>query len=380
MDIDMPALNIASTSYPAAGLSQLLRKGIDRLGEQRWLHPLNDFSAADALLADINPMWSLTEIRARIESVFDETPDTRSFWLRPNGLWQGFEAGQHVMVSVECNGVFHQRVYSLSSDPARSDLIRITVKRQAGGRVSNALHDQLQPGDVLTLAKPHGDFLIPASQPEPLLMIAGGSGMTPFMSQLQALHARGHALPVALVVSARGEDGFIFREELLALAARWPALSLHWHDSSVDGRLDAAAIARHVPDYVSRQTLICGPAALMDAMQAHWQRLGISDRFRSEAFGAPRMAVAAGGEAVAVSAERTEQVFTAAAGQPLLQAAEAAGLSPRYGCRIGICRSCQCRKTSGTVENLLTGAVSSAPDELIQLCISSARSDVALDL
>ena len=60
--------------------------------------------------------------------------------------------------------------------------------------------------------------------------------------------------------------------------------------------------------------------------------------------------------------------------------AERAGLSPKHGCRIGICRSCQCVKTSGTVENLLTGEVSSAPNELIRLCISTARSDVALDL
>ena len=60
--------------------------------------------------------------------------------------------------------------------------------------------------------------------------------------------------------------------------------------------------------------------------------------------------------------------------------AERAGLSPKHGCRIGICRSCQCLKTSGTVENLQTGEVSSAPNELIRLCISTARSDVSIAL
>ena len=65
---------------------------------------------------------------------------------------------------------------------------------------------------------------------------------------------------------------------------------------------------------------------------------------------------------------------------PLLVQAEKAGLAPKHGCRIGICRSCQCTKRSGTVENLQTGEVSSAPNELIRLCISTARSDVVLAL
>ena len=74
------------------------------------------------------------------------------------------------------------------------------------------------------------------------------------------------------------------------------------------------------------------------------------------------------------------KTFTTHGTDPLLVQAERAGLSPKHGCRIGICRSCQCLKTSGTVENLQTGEVSSAPNELIRLCISTARSDVSIAL
>jgi ferredoxin len=64
----------------------------------------------------------------------------------------------------------------------------------------------------------------------------------------------------------------------------------------------------------------------------------------------------------------------------LLDQLERAGERPPYGCRIGICHTCTCRKRSGTVQNLVSGAVSSEPDEDIQLCISNPRSDVELDL
>ena len=75
-----------------------------------------------------------------------------------------------------------------------------------------------------------------------------------------------------------------------------------------------------------------------------------------------------------VHCSKTEQVFTASARSSLLGEAEAAGLRPATGCRIGICKTCQCTKRSGTGENLRTGEISSEPDELIQLCISVARS------
>ena len=91
-------------------------------------------------------------------------------------------------------------------------------------------------------------------------------------------------------------------------------------------------------------------------------------------------AAAANDLAHPVHCSKTEQAFTASARSSLLSAAEAAGLRPAHGCRIGICKTCQCSKRSGTVENLRTGEISSEPDELIQLCISVARSPLELVL
>jgi len=74
------------------------------------------------------------------------------------------------------------------------------------------------------------------------------------------------------------------------------------------------------------------------------------------------------------------EVRTENSGATLLEQAEAAGLTPAYGCRMGICFSCTSRKTEGTVRNVVTGAESSLPDEDIQICVNRPVGDCAVDL
>lgn len=345
-----------------------------------WLRPLNDVAALDDLLAQLHPTWALTRIRARVRAVIDETPDTKTFVLRPNRNWPGFRAGQHVGVEVEIGGVRHQRRYSLSSAPLRGARIAITVKRQPGGRVSNWLHDHLRAGDVLTLTPPAGDFVLPDALPPRLLMLAAGSGITPLMAMLRMFVAVGARIGVAVVQVARRRPDAIFATELAALAAAAPTVAWLPHFTAEDGRFDVGALARLVPDHRERHTLLCGPASFAAMIQEHWQRCGIADRLQLESFGVPVSPVSTGSEIHEARCTRSERYFDAPADLPLLVAAERAGLQPRYGCRMGICHSCQCVKRSGAVENVLTGRVSTAPDERIQLCISRARSTVTLDL
>ncbi|MDR3418222.1 MAG: FAD-binding oxidoreductase [Nevskia sp.] len=345
-----------------------------------WLHPLNDTPAVDELLGAINPMWSLNDIRARVVEVILETHDTRTFVLAPNRRWPGFQAGQHVALEVEIDGVRHHRTYSLSAAPGGRRLA-LTVKHQPGGRVSSWLHQRVRIGDVLKLSAPAGDFVLPEPLPSRLLMLGAGSGVTPLMSMLRTLRARNYGGEIVFLHSCRQPADAIFGSELKALAAAWPALRLVMHYSQEQGRLDRTALQRLLPaDLSGCHGLLCGPHGFMDLVNAWWHERGAPGALQQESFSGPVLhAVAPAGASSEVRCVRSERVFTAA-GQPLLVEAESAGLRPKHGCRIGICHSCQCRKLSGTVENLLTGAVSSAPDETIQLCISAARSDLTLDL
>jgi ferredoxin-NADP reductase len=327
-------------------------------------------------LEQLRPTWSLHEIRARVVEVIDETPDARTFVLRPNRHWTGHRAGQHTTVEVEIDGIRHRRCYSISSAPSDPRLA-FTVKRVAGGRVSPRLHDHVRPGHVLRLGPAAGDFVLdPTEAGAPLLLLAGGSGITPLMSILRDLVGRGEVRDVVFVVHARRDDDVIFGPELRAIAAGHPGLRLLVHV----GDFDEARLARLVPDFAARTTLQCGPAGLMDRVDRMWAAAGATARLRREQFAAPPLTVPAPGRPVAVRLTSSARTVAAAGAGTLLDQLERAGERPPYGCRMGICQTCKCRKRSGVVENLRTGAISSDPDEDIQLCISRARSDLELAL
>lgn len=367
---------------PTSPLSSRLFNGATRVLRASWLHPLNDTDALNDLLAIANPRWSLTEIRAEVIGREQQTADTVSFWLRPNRLWKGFRAGQHVTISVEIDGVRHTRVYSLSCDPAVPNLLTLTVKRQADGVVSNWLHDQLKVGDIVTLGEADGDFVLADSHAN-LLLLSAGSGITPMLALLHELRARARAGrfhgDVRLVHICRDAGDQIFATELRELAEDWPTLQItYWHSGRA-GRPTPAALLASVPDYAERNAYLCGPAAFMADIEAHWAAQGISERLRLERFGAaPRKLES--GDASEVRCARSERIFNTEAGEALLPAAERAGLKPAYGCRIGVCRTCLCHKRSGIVENLVTGERSGSGDEWIRLCISTPRSDLELEI
>ncbi len=346
-----------------------------------WLRPLNDADMINDWLAQANPMWSLDQVRARVVDIIQETPDTRTFVLRTNHLWRGHAAGQHVVIEVEIAGVRYQRTYTLASAPDGSRQVSITVKRQQGGKVSRWLHDRLRVGDVIGLSRPMGEFVLPAATPDWLLMLSAGSGITPVMSVLRELKARGYTGHIVFLHSCRDEGDAIFRDELKALARDWPSLQLEYVHTAADGRMDAAEIKRRVPDYSNRHTLLCGPSGFMQMVKDFWKAEGLEANLQCEHFGLAPIATRTGDKLQAtLSFARSNSTAETAGNQPLLVDAEQAGLKPKHGCRIGICQSCKCKKISGTVENLLTGEISAEPGEMIQLCVSAARSDVVIDV
>ena len=341
---------------------------------------------ADFWLGELDPLWALGEIRARVAAIIDETADARTFVLEPNAGWRGHRAGQHTTVELEIDGVRVRRCYSISSAPG-DPRPAITVKRARGGRVSGFLHERVSRGHLLRLSPAAGEFVLPeaAGGKLKLLFLTAGSGITPVMSMLRDREARGEAGDFVLVHHARSRSDVIFRDELEALAARHGGarVVLGLSDGALPdgppgpGRFDEERFRRLVPDFAERTTFLCGPPALMARAERLWAAAGATANLRQERFAAPPAAAPAAGGPVRIGLVRSGRSFTAGAGT-LLEQLEEGGARPASGCRMGICQTCRCRKRSGTVENLRTGAVSSAPDEDVQPCISAARSDLEL--
>lgn len=337
----------------------------------------------EALVRTLAPTWSTAETRAEVIELRRESPRATTVVLAPNGRWKGFEAGQFVPVTFEVNGVRTTRCYSLSEAPRRGR-VAITVARHPQGKVSRHVNDLLAVGAVVTLGEAAGELVLPP-EPGPVLLVAGGSGITPMRAHVQALAARSALRDVVLVHDARTEEDLIFAREFRALAAREPGfryLPRTTEGDALAARLDAARLADLVPDFAARTSLACGPGGFVAVIEGAFAAAGAGDRLRSESFTPPASSAVPSLEAsepAPVALLRSGVHFTAEGRTSLLVQAEAAGARPKSGCRMGICHSCTCTKRSGTVVNLLTGRVSSEPNEAVQLCVSAALGPVELE-
>ena len=351
-----------------------------------WVQNIVHPNAVETCLTALHPMWSLSSVRAKVvairdETARDETADCKTFVLQTNALWRGARAGQFVRVMVEIDGRRVERAYSLSQidgSQIGNNRIAISVKRQ--GKVSGHIHQSWQVGTVVSISQAAGDFVLPALVlPEKILLLSAGSGITPMLAMLAQLQVQHYQGSVVLLHICRSPEQFIFARRLQQMAQQFPALRIITFFSADSGRWNANNLPEMVPDLAQRSTWICGPGEMMAQIEQLWHRLAIPAALHSERFtAAPILPAQALGTSVAVQCTSSAKQFTSNGTEPLLLQAERAGLTPKHGCRIGICHSCQCIKTSGTVENLQTGEMNAEPGQLIRMCISAARSELVL--
>ncbi|MGZ8743898.1 MAG: ferredoxin reductase [Nocardioides sp.] len=336
----------------------------------------------DRYLELVNPMWAAHEVRARIVDIHREVdvpghPPVATLTLRPTSTWRGHAAGQHVQLGVEIDGARRTtRVFSISSPAsAPGETFTITMRANPVGVVSRYLAERARPGQVVHLSQAQVEFVLPDQVPDHVLMISGGSGITPVMSMLRTLQRRTHRGRVTFLHYAQSPEHQIFAEELAAARRSGYGLDVHLlHPELGDPALSPAFLERLVPGYRDVPTWACGPAPLIGAVQAAYDG---SDQLRVEYFKAP---VTTSGDAEGEVSFTRSGAAAPNTGASLLEQAEAAGLTPEFGCRMGICFSCTARKTEGTVRNVVTGVESSMPDEDIQICVNQPVGSCAVDL
>ena len=352
---------------------------------KRALQPLVSPQVFDFWAGQVNPTWSWERPLARIVRRHAESVDAVTLWLKPNRHWNGFLPGQHVNVSAQIDGVRVTRSYSLTSAAAVQGCVSITIKGIEGGRLSQHLHRHARIGDALELGQSFGDMTLPASPAGSWLFLAAGSGITPLMSMVRALEQQGMPVPLTLVYWARTRAEFCFADELRALAARHADFTVRFALTREDGlgadeiagRLSEPQLDAVVEELDSRHTFACGPGGFVDSARSLLEPRTRS--FHAEAFTPlPQVVEETGNVQVTLSASGS--TLTLPRGTSLLKALEAEGIRPPSGCRMGICNTCACAKVSGATRNLNTGELSGEPMSALKLCISSAATDLVLDL
>lgn len=341
----------------------------------------------DRFLELVRPTWAADDTRARIVGVDREAPDVVTLTLRPGRGWARGQAGQHVRLGVEIDGRRHTRCFSLSSSAARTDgLVQVTVKAHADGTVSRHLVDHARRGLVVALGRPEGDFTLPSAEVDRLVLISGGSGITPVMAMLRTLLDEGRTTPVTFLHYARTAADVIYADELTRLAAAHEHIDVHVVLTGAPHGADGLA-GRFCPDHVetvvgdpaTAETYACGPVGMVDAVLAHWDAVDAIERLHVERF-VPVLAAPVEGESGVQVRFAGSDVTVTSDGRSLLEQAEAAGLTPAFGCRMGICHTCTRTKVAGQVRDVRSGTRSGNGEEPVQLCISAPCADVVIDL
>jgi len=325
----------------------------------------------------VNSLWTLRRPLVRLVGRTSASADAVTLQLQPNRHVGGLLPGQHVNLGVELDG----RVTTRSYSPTVLDNghLAITVKAIPGGKVSQHLARTAAIGDVFSVGPGFGDMTV-ALSPQRLVLLAGGSGITPMRSLLRQLDKQPLQAPVDLVYWVRRQEELCFIDELQAMAARQPGFKLHTALTR-----DAATPAPRVDSFdfsgfdqlAGARVLACGPAGFVDAAKA---RLGAHvASFEGEAFSMPVLPELEQGS-VQVELLRSGRSLSIARGTSLLTALEAAGIQPASGCRMGLCNTCVCTKVSGITRHTLTGDHASEPSIPLKLCVNSASTDLTLEL
>lgn len=282
----------------------------------------------------------------------------------PGWVWA---AGQHLPIRLMINGQEVRRSYSISAAPGST--LRITVKRVQGGLVSNHINDHLQPGDVIEAAAPAGRFTL---QPGPLkrrthYFFGAGSGITPLYAMLSDVVAREPQSAIHLAYGNASEKTILLQDEINARreqaaermsvhhilsAPGWWSGAEYWRKGRIDEAAIEALFAENPPYAQDAQYYICGPGGMNTALRSALMALDVpANRIHMESYGGEVMDTSVAGVAAQaeITLKGTSHTLPVAAGQTLLDAIRAAGISPPFSCGSGICGTCRAQIIDGQV-------------------------------
>jgi ferredoxin-NADP reductase len=326
--------------------------------------------------------------KLRVKDVVRETHDASSFVLDvPDELRETFRyrPGQFCTFRVQVGADEQLRSYSMSSAPQVDDDLTVTVKRVAGGLVSNWFLDHLGVGDLVEVTKPAGVFC-PQDADRPVMAFCGGSGITPVMSITKhMLTATGRS--IRLLYANRDRASVIFEADLGALATRHPGRLDVRHHADADGGFLTADDVRAFAGAGAGEAdcYICGPGPFMDLVEAALLEVGVAparifiERFLVEQQEKEAAAVAPPGtggadlpDEVTVILGGKKAVVKYQPGDTVLETARRGGLRPPFSCESGNCATCMAFLKEGNVTMRANNALT--PEEVEEGWILTCQS------
>jgi ferredoxin-NADP reductase/sterol desaturase/sphingolipid hydroxylase (fatty acid hydroxylase superfamily) len=318
-----------------------------------------------------------------IDRIVEESPEVKSFYFRrADGVPpEPYAPGQHLMFKVPAaaSGNLSLRFYTLS-DVDGGDTYRISVKREGcppgqpelpPGMVSNYMHDSLKVGDPIEARGPLGDFTPNLRSSRPVVLVAGGIGITPILSMLKGCLRRHPKRRIHLFLAFRDPRHQVFKDEVEALLKAHPQVTCHTFFDEIDQselhgrpntfarRIGFDAIKEALP-HLQMDFYVCGPPAMMTAITGGLEEAGVdAEHIHTESFNQGNRHHGqdpVSSEQHEITFTRSDQTFQwDSEFKNLLEFAESNGISMEAGCMFGECGACSVKVGEGEVDyNYLT--------------------------
>jgi len=336
-----------------------------------------------------------SSLRLQLARIDVETHDTKTlrFLVADTGRFSA-RPGQFLTFQWQIDGKAVPRSYSISSSPTQSGYVEITPKRVTNGYVSAFLNDRAAVGLEVEASGPFGQFYFDEVRHQRIVLLAGGSGITPMMSMLRYIDDRCLRTAVTLIYCVRTRRDVIFEQELTHLRRRLQEFHMVLVLSQPDvgwngprGRVSRDLIATHVDDLRASTCFLCGPPPFMESMQAMLTSLAVRPEcINRESFGYTRTIGGAALEAApqlqgTVEFVRAGKVCDVPPGKTLLEVAEMCGVGIPAGCRQGRCGTCITKLLQGDVhmdsEDGLE--VGEKAEGYILMCVARPRGNVRVE-
>lgn len=356
----------------------------------------------EAVFQMVNPSWRDGYYKARVKSAVKLNATTVQLVLTPQKRWPQHSAGQHIALTIEVNGKLVTRVFTIASgQKSRQDegTIRLVIRVKENGALTpylSALLSKTASKVSVNISAPRGNFVMPSAayldkletsslvqaapeQIKPVVMIAGGSGITPFIAMLEDIEKE-----TSTELKNRSIHLLYFAKEnehlLTAELAEYKRLNMYFTYELLCRKKDGG-VEQFLDSHADAHWMVCGPQSLYDEVANTYANLPPANdvSLYSEHFAAFPVATAqTSSEKAFFSLSHNGSYLSVDNQQTLLTQLLHANRPVTYGCGMGICHQCQCVKKRGVVRDTRTGALSDNAEQLIQLCVSQAVTDLEL--
>ncbi|MFX1504230.1 MAG: flavin reductase family protein [Promethearchaeota archaeon] len=365
------------------------------------------YDGLENLCDRIHPEKQILQV-TDIKELSWDTKLYRFISVNPNKLLAPFRAGQYIGITVEINGVRTTRPYSLVSSPNQLAYYELGIKKKDGGFVSSYILENLRVGDIIEATGPMGEFYYnPIFHGNNLVFIAGGCGITPFISMLRNISERVLPLNVWVIFGSLTEKDILFREELEDIQGRRSNIKIQFILSEPEpewkgacGFITRNAILDFIGTIDDKFFYVVGSQNMYQFMQEELNQLKIPNHhIIYEAFGVPDDITKVMGWPKEIDPTKTfnitidyisqgnkqQKIIEALSTEPILNSIERAkdsGLIIESGCRSGQCALCRSKLISGKVFVPPEVTIREVDKDygFIHPCISYPITDLHLDL